>query len=271
MFLKKLLITDLDDTLYGWLEFFIPAFLAMVDKIVEITGISKDILMKEYKQKHQFYGSVEHPYVSLELPSILELYKGKDKEYIYNKLGEAFHSFNSVRKRKLILFPNVENTLKKLNENNVIVIGYTESSQENGYYRLKKLGIEQYFKYVYSANSMFSSEYEKDKIRIVSTKKPNPQALLDICETMNVRREEAIYVGDSLTKDMYMAIMAGITSVWVNYDKEKNDYYKTLVDITSWTDDDFRREQELKKIWSEKKYSPDFEIKKFEDLLNIVK
>lgn len=42
--MKKIIITDLDDTLYDWLGFFIPSFYEMVDEIVNITKINKDIL-----------------------------------------------------------------------------------------------------------------------------------------------------------------------------------------------------------------------------------
>lgn len=67
---EKILITDLDDTLYDWIGFFIPAFYGLVDEIASITGISKDVLLAEYKKKHQYYGSVEYPFVTLTLPSI---------------------------------------------------------------------------------------------------------------------------------------------------------------------------------------------------------
>ena len=46
---KKLLITDLDDTLYDWAGFFVPAFYAMVDEIVAITGLDRDGLLREYR------------------------------------------------------------------------------------------------------------------------------------------------------------------------------------------------------------------------------
>ena len=79
--LKKVLITDLDDTLYDWLGFFIPSFYAMVDELVSITGIDKEILLSEYKEKHQYYGTVEHPFVTLELPSITEWTSSKLKKF----------------------------------------------------------------------------------------------------------------------------------------------------------------------------------------------
>lgn len=102
--MKKLLITDLDDTLYDWIGFFIPSFYAMVDKVSSITGLPKQELLKEYKKLHQFYGSVEYPFVTLKLPSIINKYADKSESEIKDYLEEAFHKFNSVRKQKLRLY-----------------------------------------------------------------------------------------------------------------------------------------------------------------------
>ena len=110
--MKRLLITDLDDTLYDWLGFFIPSFYGMVDEIANITKINKDTLLKEFKLIHQYHGSVEYPFATLELPSILKKYSGKSKEEIKEILSEAFHKFNSIRKYNLKLYDGVEETLK---------------------------------------------------------------------------------------------------------------------------------------------------------------
>ena len=50
--------------------------------------------------------------------------------------------FNSVRESHLHLLPGVEEMLRALTEMGVTLIAYTESSKENGFYRLMKLGIE---------------------------------------------------------------------------------------------------------------------------------
>ena len=39
-----------------------------------ITGIDKNVLLSEFKERHQYYGSVEYPFVTLSLPSIKEKY-----------------------------------------------------------------------------------------------------------------------------------------------------------------------------------------------------
>ena len=50
--MKTTLITDLDDTLYDWIGFFIPAFYAMVDELVVITGIDKNVLLSKKSIHH---------------------------------------------------------------------------------------------------------------------------------------------------------------------------------------------------------------------------
>ena len=262
--MKKILITDLDDTLYSWLDFFVPAFYAMVNEIVNITAIPRSTLITEYKEKHQYYGSVEHPYVTLTLPSIIDKYKGLTEEEIKRCLDKAFHKFNSVRKERLFLYEGVKDTLEKLYNDGIVIIGYTESSQENGYFRLEKLGIAQYFKHVYASVSSYESKYPiSEKIKLVNTKKPNKEVLLEICECENCSTEEAIYIGDSLTKDIYMANTAGITSVLLKRPKTDNNYYQLLVDITSWTEEDFENELKLKRVCEDQGIIPNYTVSEF--------
>lgn len=270
--MKKLLITDLDDTLYCWLDFFVPSFYAMLKIVSEITDIDQPILINEYKQLHQKYRTVEYPFLTLKLPSIKNKFPKKTDAELKVILGEAFHIFNSERKKRLSLFPEVENTLKYLYDEKIIIVGYTESTLESGYYRLRKLGISDYFKHVFLSESPYSNNNEYRKlVSYVKNKKPNSQVLLDICNIMECQPSETIYVGDSLTKDIYMAINANITSVWANYPKTQSSNYQKLVDITSWTNEDFIKECELKKIWKENNLKPDHEIHIFSELIEIIK
>ena len=266
--MKKILITDLDDTLYDWIGFFIPAFYGLVDEIASITGISKDVLLAEYKKKHQYYGSVEYPFVTLTLPSIQKKYSSLCDDEIKKVLNEAFHKFNSIRKQKLKLYEGVQDTLQKLKEHNISIVGFTESSPENGFYRLKRLGVSDYFSRVYTSTTKYQAPYPLDeKIRMVDTKKPDKKVLLEICQFEQCNPSEAIYIGDSLTKDIFMANSAGVTSILIQHPKEPNDYYQKLVDITSWTDEDFEREIRLKEECKEKNIHADYVINQFKDLL----
>ena len=100
-------------------------------------------------------------------------------------------------------------------------------------------------------------------------RKPNPDLLLDICKTQNVDVSQAIYIGDSLTRDVAMAKEAGITAVWAKYGK---DYQQTawdqLVKITHWSQDDIDRELLLRRKYNH--IQPDHTVERFSELLDII-
>lgn len=135
--------------------FFIPAFYDMVQELSLLIDVSKEELLKEYKAIHQEVGSVEYPFATLNLPSVKKKYCGMTNEQVKVELNSAFHKFNSTRKKLLKLYPGVEDTLKFFHDNNITIVAYTESAEENGFYRLKKLGIDNYFKEVYVSDSLF--------------------------------------------------------------------------------------------------------------------
>ena len=65
--------------------------------------------------------------------------------------------------------------------------------------------------------------------------------------------------------------MAGVTSILIKHPKEPNDYYQKLVDITSWTEADFIREENLRKECQDKNICPDFTIESFNDVFACIK
>ena len=104
--------------------------------------------------------------------NVKKKYCGISDEQVKIELNPAFHKFNSTRKKLLKLYPGVEETLKFFYDNNIMVVAYTESAEENGFYRLKKLGIDAFFHSVYVSDSLFHSEFETDKrIHTINFKK----------------------------------------------------------------------------------------------------
>ena len=273
----KLLITDLDDTLYSWIGFFIPAFYGMVDELSHILNEEKAVLLKEYKQIHQQKGSVEYPYATLYLPSVINAYPGDTPEELLRKLDPVFHRFNSIRKKRLELYPHVKETLTQISQLGIKIVGYTESAEENGFYRLQKLGIADLFQHVYVSDSQFERpDYlpSSEKTRVVHGKKPNPKLLKQICAQESVSVTEAVYIGDSITKDIYMAKVAGVASVLCKYPcdpQTANDLYRQLVAISHWTEEDFQHEKEIKQICQSNNIRPDYTVDSFEQLIEIIK
>lgn len=88
--MNQLLVTDLDDTLYSWIGFFIPAFYEMLEELSMILNVPKSILLHEYQRVHQEKGSVEYPFSTLFLPSVKAVYPTKTKEEILSILNRHF-------------------------------------------------------------------------------------------------------------------------------------------------------------------------------------
>lgn len=269
----KLVITDLDDTLYSWIGFFIPAFYDMAEEVARIINIPKDELLAEYRQVHKKVGSVEFPHATLLLPSVQSKYEGLSKEQQLQHLDSAFHKFNSKRKKLLALYPGVENALAFLVEQNIKIVGYTESAEENCYFRLTRLGIEEYFAKVYVSDSLYERPdcYPRSiKTNIVHGKKPNPELLKQICKSEGTLLSETLYIGDSLSKDMLMAKQAGVHSAWVDIPVGDSELYSKLVAISHWTEADFLADERNKLLWKENGYSPDFVLHSFNEIPKIV-
>lgn len=276
----KLLVTDLDDTLYSWLGFFVPAFYAMAEEVAAITHVDLGDILSEYKMIHQQTGSVETPFATLQLPSVKQAFPNMTEAQIKEQLDSAFHRFYSVRKHQLKLFPGVRETLEDIFNSGIRIVGYTESASENGIYRLKQLNIESFFSCIYVSNS-WKSQGKKDslliseKAKVVTGKKPNVDVLRQIVADQNTTANSVLYIGDSLTKDIFMAKQLGVKSVLYSDPVGMNpEFYEKLVVISSWTQADFLREAQIKEECIKKEIRPDFvitvfsELKKIIDLLN---
>lgn len=274
-YMIKLIITDLDDTLYSWIGFYIPAFYKMVEKLSDLLEIAEDDIIRECQEVHKMAGSVEPPFGALQLPSVRKKFAGRTDEEIRMQLDSAFHQFNSERKRLLKLYPGVKDTLKYLTEKGITFVGYTESAEENGYYRLERLNVAEYFKDVYVSDSYDGRPMKKassPKTHIVREKKPNPDLIIEICEKEGISLGETIYMGDSLSKDMLMARKAGVHSVWCHIPNDNPpELYEKLMRISHWSEEDCDREAQYKKEWEENGYEPEFVITDFRQLKDIVK
>ncbi|PSU95695.1 HAD family hydrolase [Photobacterium kishitanii] len=276
----KLLITDLDNTLYDWVTFYSQSFEAMALALSKRINVPLDIILSEYKEVHQRFGNTEKPFATLELPSVIKYFNCADKEYLQKELTSVFGAFSAKRKETLKLYPNVRKTLEILKDNGVKIVGHTEALEFNSLYRIDKLNILEFFDHLYTLEDNNSIHPNPKKVMSIPVKddfivklplkdsKPNPELLKYICLKEGVRVEDAIYVGDSLTKDISMAKEVGMTAVWANYGRNFSpDCWKILVQITHWTKKDVLREEELKKAFGNVK--PDFIINDFSEILTL--
>lgn len=276
----EVLITDLDNTLYDWFEMWYHAFKAMLDRLVEDSGIPRERLLREAKELHQRHRTAEYAFLIEELPSLRQLHPGADLPRLYDG---AIHAYRRARKQHLRLFPGVRETLRTLRERGTLIVAYTESM---GFYsadRVRRLDLDGVIDVLYSpVDHELPPGVERDQARMYPPDhyglqqtlhrhtpegelKPNPQLLLDIIGDLGAARDEVIYVGDSLVKDVLMAQEAGVTDVYAAYGQaHSRQEYELLRAVTYWTAEQVERERVL----SEANVEPTHTLRRgFDELL----
>lgn len=266
----KLFVFDLDNTLYDWVGYFVPAFYSMLDVAVQIIGCDRDELLDDFREVHRRFHDSEHPFSLLETNVVKKRYAGLTRGEIAKKLDPAFYAFNVQRKKNLQLYPGVIDVLSGLERNGHLIVAHTESRLFAVVDRLRRLNIDKYFKAIYcrerprslhpnpDAAARFFRDFDLRKVRELAKhqRKPSRDVLLEICEREGIDPIYGVYIGDSLARDMYMAKMAGLLSVWAKYGtNHQNDLYEKLVRISHWTEEDIERETYLRQV--SKNINPD--------------
>lgn len=253
---KRVLITDVDNTLLDWQDLWYQTFSAMMDKVLEISGVDPDTLYAEASVIHQKYGTSEYSRLLEELPSLRMRY-GAD---VLTVMAPAIDAFREARRRVLVLYPTVAETLATLKDKGVVIAAFTESKAFYTNYRFRKLGLDGLVDVLYSPEdhsmpeeTVATRHYDADSYVFKHTVhhytpegevKPNPDILLDIVRDLGVSIDEVVYVGDNPLKDVFMAQQAGITDVHAAYGSSQHKpEYELLRKVTHWTPEMVERER----------------------------
>jgi FMN phosphatase YigB (HAD superfamily) len=258
----KLLITDLDNTLYDWVTFFARSLAAMTDAAVPIFGIDADSLLDDLKAVHQRYGNSEQPFALLETAIAHAKFPGASRAELLIALKPAFDAFNEERRRRLQLYPGVRETLEAIHARGAAIAGHTEATVVNATWRLKTLHIDSLIRRLYAPRIMGEGHpdpnhptyatYYGGTVRLLDTheRKPDVRILLEICRDHEVTPSEAVYVGDSLSRDMGMAQEAGVGSAWAKYGLSYEPaMWEGVVRISHWTPEDVERTQRAQELY----------------------
>jgi phosphoglycolate phosphatase len=271
---KKLLITDVDNTLFDWFSTWHASFSAMLDETSRISGISSEALIPEFRRVFQKHRTSEYSRVLGEI-SMLSHIPRKD-------IDAAIEAYKLARARTLELYPTVRETLTTLRSKGVRVVAFTESIQYYTLERFRLLEMTHLIDRLYAPGDVFpagsNEESRQPTYPPVSTTppgetKPNPDILLSIVAREGCTTEECLYVGDSEMKDIAMANEAGIQCALATYGSAhfhtRSDDYKLLQRVSHWSPADVEREMEIKA--KPHNISPTYRIRRFDDLLGLFK
>jgi phosphoglycolate phosphatase len=221
----------------------------MVDTAVAILGCDRDALLHDFRRIHQASGDSEHPYSLLETDIVRRAFPNKDRSQVAAILDEAFHTFNRERKKRLKLYDGVSDSLERLVDYGIHIVGHTESRPLAVRDRIYRLGLSKYFKRVYCrerATSHSGVEIVHPETDLVELSrhqaKPAPAVLREICAREGIEPSKTAYVGDSLFKDVSMANAAGVAAAWAKYGTQVLAHdYERLVAVSHWSDEDVQR------------------------------
>ena len=262
------IIFDLDNTLYNWIDTIVPAINDMIDEASRLTRIPTPVLIRDIHKVNVKKGSIEHPYALLEADCIVEYLGAASRDEAKAALDPAFHAFNRRRKYNLKLYKGAEDLLDYAVAAQCRLIAFSEAKVEAVADRVARLGLDDYFDTIYCVRSLgfnddhlvedkFFSRLRGVRFELLDSqlRKPDPEALNVILRKEGLVAESTWYVGDSLVRDVGMAIDAGLTAVWAKYGIDHDpENMELLLRITHWTEEEVGR---MKRVAQERDIEPD--------------
>ncbi len=193
MFKPKLIMFDLDGTMVDS----VPDLASCVDQLMDEMGRSQH----GEAAVRNWVGNGVARLVERALAGTLEGYPEQAEfDTAFPRFMAIYKTHNGVRST---LYPSVQKTLKGLKESGMKLACITNKSHSFTVPLLEKLGIHDYFDIVISGDSL-------------QKKKPDPEPLLHAAETLDIKIEDAMMVGDSM-HDMQAARDAGCPAIAVPY------------------------------------------------------
>lgn len=247
------LLIDLDNTLYDWLGFFGPAIRGLCSRLSELSGCSVKELYDDFRLVFSRHGTVEYSFALQELPCLLKLHPDLKRAEIVKKYFSAIEVYQSRRRQFLKIYRDVPQGLQTLRDAGIKVIAVSDAHRFHIANRLKQLRINNLLDGVcYVADreevdleevgeirrfspEQYRVEVNQEFILPEGLRKPSPIVLDWLLERIAVHREEVVYAGDSLLKDIPMAKEAGVYDCWTAYGAEYSPVdMATLIRLTNW-------------------------------------
>ena len=250
----RLVVTDMDNTLYSWIDYIVPAVEAMVEAVVEATHMPRIRVVQSLKAVYTKYESNEYPFALQES----SLFQEFNEFGSFDKLviEPARIAFSEARRKYLRPYKGVQETLEKLKERRIPVVALTDAPKNPAEQRAKRMGLDQFLTAIYTmpgftfpqgpdgaalvAPDILQKEVKGDYRAACPVlelprdhEKPNTRGLLKILQTYGCEPSQVLVVGDSLKKDIAVAREVGCHDAWAEYGTYVSLEYRERLDIIS--------------------------------------
>lgn len=250
----RLVVTDMDNTLYSWTNYIVPAVEAMVAAVERATGFPRIRVVQALKAVYTKHESNEYPFALQESA----LYEAFPDFGSFDKLviEPARAAFAAARRKYLQPFKTVPQTLEALKARGIPVVALTDAPRNPAEYRVRRLGLDALLSGLYTLPAFTFPEdgagaslVAPDILRKEAAgeyraacevhelprewEKPNPAGLEKVLAAMGVAPAETLVVGDSVTKDVAVAKAVGCHDCWAEYGTWVSLEYRERLDVVS--------------------------------------
>lgn len=253
----KLVITDIDGTLASFWDYFVPA---VRDFLREIS-ISLDTSVLELAQDIGHVidrrGTHEYPWLLEETSFAWKHFEKREDEFVEDFVKPFWAALDKNRTKYLRPFPEVLTTLEELKKQGVKIVALSDAPDY-----MARVRNQQIFDGLLDAVYALETEEpgEDDVFQPITLKhgrtrvaqmhaatarlktdfhvlpkrfeKPCPAGLDRILSDFDVFPQEAIFVGDSLSKDGMVAASRGIRFVWAHYGNHLPAEYEEIINYS---------------------------------------
>ena len=245
----RAVVTDLDNTLYPWVDYIVPSLEAMVASLVATTGLPRIRIVQSLKAVYTRYESNEYPF-AIQESDLFAPYEGDPDSFLTLVVEPARRAFREARERYLKPYAGVPETLEAVRRRRLALVALSDAPRNAAELRMKWLGLDGHFDALYTLPGYPLPEHVDPRIRhrqaaghyrartrVVElardAEKPSPDGLRRILEDFGLAGEEVVYVGDNLVKDMPVADACGALGVWAEYGTYVSAEYRERLAVIS--------------------------------------
>ncbi len=246
----RAVVTDLDNTLYPWVDYIVPSLEAMVASLAATTGLPRIRIVQSLKAVYAQHESNEYPF-AIQESDLFQPYERDFPSFDALVIKPAQRAFKEARRRFLRPYPGVRATLERIRERGAKLIALTDAPRNAVELRLKMLELDGLFDAVYTLKGYDLPEnvdpeirrrdaaghYRSAKTQVVelprSAEKPSPDGLRRVLADFGLAGSEVVYVGDNPKKDMPLAQACGALGVWAEYGTYVSEEYRERLAVIS--------------------------------------
>jgi len=187
----KAVIFDMDNTLFDFIEAQLSACKAVTSRL----GVGSKYDLFDY--------FLQDPRRFEDHSNIADYMRDRGL-YDRETYGECCGIYDEAKMEAIVPYPGVKEVLEELRARGVRLAVVTNASNGNALARLNRAGLAGLFDAVVSAE-------------MTKRMKPEPDSIMLALELLRAKPEEAVLVGDSLSRDIAAGIELGMRTVYAEY------------------------------------------------------